>query len=80
MRSEIRDNIIIVKPFNVKVSGFDADVEGVSEISGAIRYLVKLELLPFRIKVPFHVTGTYDNPKITLGKGHVIHASDSLPN
>jgi len=78
MHSEIRDSKIIVKPFSIKVSGFDADVEGVSEISGAIRYLVKLELLPFRVKVPFHVTGTYDNPKVAIGKGHVLYAADSL--
>ena len=79
MRSEIRDSKIIVKPFSIKLSSFDADVEGVSEISGAIRYLVKLELPPFGVKVPFHVTGTYKNPKVVIGKGHVLYDADSLP-
>ncbi len=78
MRSEIRDNKILIKPFSMKVSGFDTDVEGVSEISGAIRYLVKVGLLPFGMKIPFHVTGTYGNPKVTIGKGHVLDPSDSL--
>ncbi len=80
MRSEIRDSKIIVKPFSIKVSGIEADVEGVSEINGTIRYLMKLELPPLGIKIPFHVTGTYSNPKVSMGKGHVLMSSDSLPN
>ncbi len=77
MKSEVHDNKIIIKPFSIKVSGFDADIEGVSEMTGAIQYLVKLQLLPFGIKIPFHVTGNYDNPKVTIGKGHVLPPSDS---
>jgi len=50
-----------------------------SEISGALYYLVKLELPPLGIKVPFHVTGTYDNPKVAIGKGHSLPA-DSTAN
>ncbi len=80
MRTEIRDNKIYVKPFSLKVSGFNTDVEGVSDISGSLRYLVKIELLPFKIKTPFHVTGTYDNPKVTLGKGYVLVPGDSILN
>lgn len=76
VKTEIRDNKIIVKPFSIRVSGMDADIEGVSEISGALRYLVKLEIL--HVKIPFHVTGTYDNPRVILGKGHVLNPSDSL--
>jgi len=78
MQSEIRDNKIIVKPFRVIVSGIEADVEGVSEVNGTIRYLMKLELPPLGIKIPFHVTGTYNNPKVAMGKGHVLVLSDSL--
>jgi len=73
METEIKDNKIIVKPFSIKVSGFDADIEGVNTMSGMINYLVKIELIPFtKIKVPFHVTGRYDNPKVALGKGHTL--------
>ncbi|HWA35071.1 MAG TPA: AsmA-like C-terminal region-containing protein [Cyclobacteriaceae bacterium] len=79
MRSSIKDNKIMVEPFSIKVSSFGADVEGVSEISGAIYYLVKLELPPLGIKVPFHVTGTYDNPKVVIGKGHSLPV-DSVAN
>jgi AsmA protein len=80
MKSEIRDNKIIVKPFSIKVSGIEADVEGVSEINGVIRYVVKMELPPLGIKIPFHVTGSYSNPKVAMGKGHVLMSSDSLPD
>ncbi len=73
MQTEIRDSKIIVKPFSIKVSGFDADIEGVNTMSGMINYLVKIELIPFTdIKIPFHVTGRYDNPKVALGKGHTL--------
>jgi len=73
METEIKDNKIIVKPFSIKVSGFDADIEGVNTMNGMINYLVKIELIPFtKIKVPFHVTGHYDNPKVALGKGHTL--------
>jgi len=73
METEIKDNKIIVKPFSIKVSGFDADIEGVNTMNGMINYLVKIELIPFtKIKVPFHVTGRYDNPKVALGKGHAL--------
>jgi len=73
METEIRDSKIIVKPFTIKVSGFDADIEGVNTMSGMISYIVKIELIPFtKIKVPFHVSGRYDNPKVALGKGHTL--------
>ncbi|HQQ81767.1 MAG: AsmA-like C-terminal region-containing protein [Cyclobacteriaceae bacterium] len=78
LRSEVRDNKIIIKPFSIKVSGFDADIEGTSEMTGAIQYIVKLQLLPFGIKIPFHVSGNYDNPKVTIGKGHVLPPPDSI--
>lgn len=75
MESEIKNNKIYIKPFSIKVSGFDTDIEGVSEMTGAINYIVKIDLLPIqKLKVPFHVTGTSDDPKVVLGKGH------SLPN
>jgi AsmA protein len=73
MVTEIKDGKIIVKPFSIKVSGFDADIEGVNTMSGMINYLVKIELVPLtKIKIPFHVTGRYDNPKVALGKGHTL--------
>ena len=73
MDSEIKDNKIYVKPFSIKIAGLDTDIEGVSDMGGAINYIVKIDLLPLqKLKVPFHVTGTSDNPKVELGKGHTL--------
>lgn len=73
METEIKDSKIIVKPFSIIVSGFDTDIEGVNTMNGMVNYLVKIELIPFtKIKIPFHVTGRYDNPKVALGKGHTL--------
>jgi AsmA protein len=73
MNTEIRNNKIFIKPFSLKISGFETDIEGVSEMSGAMQYIFKIELLPIeKLKIPFHVTGTYDDPKVALGKGHTL--------
>jgi len=68
--SEIRNNRLYLKPFSIKISGFHTEIEGVNDINGPISYQIKMELLPIeKLKVPFHVSGTYDNPKVALGKG-----------
>jgi AsmA protein len=73
MNTEVRNNKIFIKPFSLKVSGFETEIEGVSELSGAMQYIFKIELLPIeKLKIPFHVSGTYDNPKVALGKGHTL--------
>jgi len=73
MDTEIKNGKVYVKPFSLEISGFDADVEGVNGFDGTIQYIFKLELLPIqKLKIPFHVTGTYDNPKVALGKGHKL--------
>lgn len=65
--SEIKDSKIFVKPFKLKVSGFNAEIEGMSEMSGRIDYMVYLQVLPL-VKLPFHVTGTTDKPVVKMKK------------
>jgi AsmA protein len=73
MQTEIRNNKIFVKPFSIKLSGLNTDIEGVSDIGGPINYIVRIELLPIeKLRIPFHVTGTYDKPKVAIGKGHTL--------
>jgi AsmA protein len=76
VKTKIKDNQLQVLPFEMKISGFDAEIEGTNDISGVnntIHYIVKLQLLPIdKLKIPFHVTGTYDDPKVALGKGHKL--------
>jgi AsmA protein len=69
--SEIHDNKLVVKPFSLKLNGLNTDIEGSNDITGGnLNYLVQIEFIPIdKIKVPFHVSGTYDNPKVTMGKG-----------
>ena len=69
IKTTIKNNQLKVEPFQMKISGFDAEIEGISDIKGTISYVVKLQLLMDKIKIPFHVTGTYDNPKVAMGKG-----------
>ena len=36
-----------------------------------MNYLLRIALPPFDlVKIPLHVDGTYDNPKVHIGKGH----------
>jgi AsmA protein len=69
--SEIHNNKLIVKPFSLKLNGLNTDIEGSNDITGGnLNYLVQIELIPIdKIKVPFHISGTYSNPKVTMGKG-----------
>lgn len=70
MHSYIKNNKFYVPNFNCKINGMDTEVEGETDFSGPIRFLIKIQLLPVDlIKVPFHVTGTYDDPKVIPGKG-----------
>ena len=73
MDSEIRNNKIFVKPFNLKVAGFNTEIEGVNDLKGTVNYVVKVQLLPLdKLRIPFNVSGPYDNPKVALGKGHKL--------
>lgn len=70
MHSSIKNNKFYVPTFTCKINGLDTEIEGETDFSGPIRFLIKIQLLPVDIiKVPFHVTGTYDNPKVIPGKG-----------
>ncbi len=73
IQTEIKDNQLNVKPFSMKLSGFNTDIEGVHDFNGFLNYIVKIELLPIeKLKIPFHVSGSYDDPKVALGKGHSL--------
>lgn len=71
METEVSKGVLHVKPFSMKLGGFETDIEGKHNIDGTMNYLLKLSLPPFEmVKIPLHIDGTYDNPKIHLGKGH----------
>lgn len=71
METNVENGVLYVKPFSMKLAGFDTDIEGQHLLSGAMNYVLKIAIPPFDIvRIPLHVNGTYDNPKIHLGKGH----------
>jgi AsmA protein len=71
METTVSDGVVAVKPFSMKLAGFDTEIEGQHQLSGAMSYVLKIALPPFEIvKIPLHVSGTYEKPKIHLGKGH----------
>lgn len=75
LETEIRDNKVLVKPCSLKLSGLDATIEGVSNFNKrTMDFVIRIELIPpiKKIKIPFHVTGTYNDPKIAPGKGEKI--------
>jgi len=69
LESTIENSQLFVKPFSVKISGFQTEIEGVTNVNGYINYLVKVDLFIKGIKIPFRVTGHYSDPKVTIGKG-----------
>ena len=69
LETEIKNNKIFVKPASLKVNGLNTEIQGSNDISGTMDYLIKVELLPIeKLKIPFHVTGSYDKPKVAMGK------------
>jgi AsmA protein len=71
MDTNVENGILYVKPFTMKLAGFDTDIEGEHNFSGAMNYTLKIAIPPFDIvRIPLHINGTYDNPRIRLGKGH----------
>ena len=71
METTVENGMMYVKPFSMKLAGFDTDIEGKHSIDGTLNYVLRMAIPPFDIvKIPLHINGTYDNPKIHLGKGH----------
>lgn len=71
METRVENGTVFVKPFSMNLAGFTTDIEGRHELTGTMNYVLKIGLPPFDVvKIPLHVSGTYDKPKIHLGKGH----------
>jgi AsmA protein len=71
METNVEKGTFYVKPFSMKLAGFDTDIEGQHDFTGAMNYVLRIAIPPFDlVRIPLHINGTYDNPKIHLGKGH----------
>jgi AsmA protein len=71
MDIDVEKGVINVRPFTMKLAGFDTEIAGKHELTGSMNYILKIALPPFDlVKIPLHVDGTYDNPRVHVGKGH----------
>jgi AsmA protein len=71
MDTEIKDAKVWIKPFSFQVGVYHAEMEGSNGFDNTLNYVLWISRPPLnKIKIPFHVTGTVDNPVIKLGKGH----------
>jgi AsmA protein len=71
MDLNVENGVVYVKPFSMKLAGFDTEITGKHELTGTMSYVLKIALPPFDlVKIPLHVDGTYDNPRVRIGKGH----------
>ena len=70
IKTTIKNNIITIERFKMKIVGFRLRIEGQTSFDGRLNLKMRLGLPPLGIiGIPMRITGTQDNPKIKLGKG-----------
>lgn len=67
IKSTIKNNIITIERFKMRVAGFRPRFEGQVSFDGRLNISGRLGLPPFGlIGIPLSITGTQDNPKVAL--------------
>jgi AsmA protein len=70
IKTTIKNNIITIERFKMKIAGFRPRIEGQTSFDGRLNLKMRLGLPPLGIiGIPMRITGTQDNPRIKLGKG-----------
>lgn len=78
IKSRIKNNVITIDRFKIKMFGFRLRTEGQTSFDGQLKLRMRLGLPPLGIiGIPMRVTGTQDNPKIKLGKGDSEQLSET---
>ena len=84
--ASITDGKLNIKPFNFKIAGIPATLDGSTSLSGQLNYNMKMDLPAEKlgsslsakytsltgsntIKIPFSISGTYNDPKVSMGEG-----------
>ncbi len=71
IRSRIKNNVITLERFKIKMMGFRLRMEGQTSFDGKLRLRMRLGLPPLGIiGIPMNVSGTQENPRIKLGRGN----------
>lgn len=69
IKTTIKNNVITLERFKIKMAGFRLRMEGQSNFDGKIKFKMRLGLPPLGlIGIPIQVTGNQSNPQIKLGK------------
>ncbi len=69
IKSTIKNNLIKLERFKIKMAGFRLRMEGQTSFDGRLNLKMRLGLPPLGIiGIPMRVKGTQDNPSIKLGK------------
>jgi AsmA protein len=69
IKTTIKNNIITIEQFKFKVAGFRPRIEGQTSFDGKLNIKMRLGLPPLGIiGIPMKITGTQDNPKVSLGR------------
>ncbi|WP_372745183.1 AsmA family protein [Lutibacter sp.] len=69
IKTEIKNNIINIEQFRFKIAGFRTRIEGQTSFDSKLNIKMRLGLPPLGIiGIPIKVTGTQDNPKVSIGK------------
>lgn len=69
IKTTIKNNIINIERFKIKVAGFRLRFEGQTSLDGNLNLKMRLGLPPFGILgIPMKVTGNQENPKVRLGR------------
>ncbi|MFT3681661.1 MAG: AsmA family protein [Ferruginibacter sp.] len=78
IKSKIKNNIITIDRFKIKMLGFRLRMEGQTSFDGRLKLKMRLGLPPLGIiGIPMNVTGTQTDPKIKLGKGDKEELSET---
>jgi AsmA protein len=69
IKTTIKNNIINIERFKIKVAGFRLRFEGQTSLDGNLNLKMRLGLPPLGILgIPMKVTGTQEKPKVRLGR------------
>ena len=85
INTEIKNNIITIEQFRFKVAGFRTRIEGQTSFDSKLNIKMRIGLPPLGlIGIPIKVTGTQDNPKVSIGKktedlDETIYDGDNIP-
>ncbi|MDX2197225.1 MAG: AsmA-like C-terminal region-containing protein [Cytophagales bacterium] len=67
IETDIKDEIITINPFELKLGKYKVKVEGTHTFKNELNYHIRIGIPPFyKIKLPVHVTGTMQKPDIKI--------------